>query len=109
VLSGFERWPEAITFAFDHIDDETPPTAAMFRAIAIKAPKPERLALPEPQANPLRVAAEFEKLAPIRNAPAQPHDFKDWAKRLKARNEAGDRLNANQVRCYRLALNLEAA
>lgn len=36
-------------------------------------------------------------------------DHKAWAKRLKARHEAGDKLNANQIRCYKAALGLEAA
>jgi len=109
VLEGFEHWPEAITFAFDHIDDEKPPTAAMFRSLALKAPKPERLALPEPVARPERVAAELAKLAPLKAMTATSVDHKAWAKRLKARHDAGERLNLNQVRCYRAALGLEAA
>jgi len=111
VLAGFEKWPEAISFAIDHVDDEKPPTATMFRAIALKAPKPERLALPEPKADMDRVAAELEKLAPLRTMAAQRVvvDYKDWARRLKLRHESGDDLNLNQVRCYRNALGLEAA
>jgi len=106
VLAGFEHWPEAITFAFDTLDDEKPPTAAVFRSLALKAPKPTRLALPEPQADPSRLAAEFEKLATVRTAATLQRiiDHKAWAKRLKARHEAGDKLNENQIRCYRAAL-----
>ncbi len=109
VLAGFEHWHEAITYAFDHIDDEKPPTAAMFRAIALKAPKPERLALPEPKSDPARVAAELAKLAPLKSAHTSNVDHKAWAKRLQSRHAAGGNLNMNQVRCYRNALGLEAA
>lgn len=33
-----------------------------------------------------------------------PLDPKAWAKKLKARHEAGERLNSNQIRCFRDAL-----
>lgn len=108
-LSGFKNWPDAISYALDNIDDEKPPTAAMFRAIASRAPKPEVLALPEPKANPEKVAAELAKLAPLRAEVVSRVDHKAWAKTLKARHESGEKLNMNQVRCYRAALNLEAA
>lgn len=107
-LAGFENWPEAISFTLGHIDDEKPPTASMFRSLAMKAPKPERLALPEPKSDPARVAVELAKLAPLKISVAS-HDQKDWAKRLQARHAAGENLNMNQIRCFRLALGLEAA
>lgn len=34
--------------------------------------------------------------------------MKDWAYALKARDEAGEKLNANQIRCYKNALGLHA-
>lgn len=108
-LAGFENWPEAISFAFDMVDDEKPPTAAMFRTLALKAPKPERLALPEPAADPARVAAELAKLAPLKAAPRSCVDHKAWAKTLKARHDAGEKLNMNQIRCYRNALGIQEA
>jgi hypothetical protein len=109
-LAGFEGWPEAITFAFDHIDDEKPPTAAMFRSLALKAPKPERLALPEPAADPARVNAELAKLASLRTKPSGPtcHSMKTWAHHLNARDEAGEPINMNQRRCYQAALGIAA-
>lgn len=106
VLAGFDHWPEAISFAIDHLDDEKPPSATMFRTLALKAPKPERLMLPEPKADPERVAAELTKLAPLRAAIAAPVDHKAWAKRLQERDEAGESINLNQRRCYRNALGL---
>jgi hypothetical protein len=109
-LAGFEGWPEAIAFAFGLIDDEKPPTAAMFRSLALKAPKPERLALPEPAADPDRIAAEIAKLEHLRTKPAADsgHGMKAWAYRLKARDEAGESINMNQRRCYHAALGATA-
>jgi len=110
VLSGFENWPEAISFAFDTLDDEKPPTAAVFRSLALKAPKPTRLALPEPKADPERLAAEFAKLGNIRakTLSTSAVDDKAWAKRLKANHEEGEILNVNQIRCYHAALGIES-
>lgn len=106
VLAGFEQWPEAISFAIEHMDDEKPPTAAMFRSLALKAPKPERLMLPEPKAGPERVAAELAKLGPLRAAIVAQVDYKAWAKRLQERDAAGESINLNQRRCYRNAFGL---
>jgi len=109
VLAGFKNWPEAISFAFDTLDDEKPPTAAVFRSLALKAPKPTRLALPEPQADPERLAAEFAKLATVRtSAVGQAVHMKAWAHSLKSRHEAGEILNVNQIRCYHAALGIES-
>jgi hypothetical protein len=109
VLAGFENWPEAISFAIDHLDDEKPPTATMFRTIAMGAPKPERIALPEPKADPDRIAAELAKLAPLRNATASaqgPGDPKGWAKRIIDRHQAGEKINMTTLRMARDALRL---
>ena len=40
---------------------------------------------------------------------ARIHGMKAWAYVLQLRDQRGDQLNANQIRCFRLALNLEAA
>lgn len=66
------------------------------------------LQLPEPAADPARVAAELAKLGHVHRAPASPHGMKDWAHRLKARHEAGEKLNRNQIRCYTEALGCAA-
>lgn len=104
-LTGFEGWPEAIAFAFDHIDDEKPPTASMFRSLALKAPKPERLALPEPAADPERVAAELAKLAPLcrGRAEALPVDPKAWADVILKLDADGIKVNPYRLRCARFA------
>lgn len=104
VLAGFENWPEAFVFAFDHIDDEKPPTATMFRALALKAPKPERPALPQPQSDPNRLREELGKLAPLRIANTGPKDPKAWAHRILERHAAGEKTNPTSLRMAKRAL-----
>ena len=105
-LAGFENHPTAVAFALQNLDPDKPPTVLMFRAIARRAPAAEQPALPEPKADPARVAAELAKLAPLRRVSESPNGMKGWAYRLKARHDAGEILNLNQVRCYTAALGL---
>ena len=103
-LAGFENWPEAIAHALGNLPPERPPTVLQFRELARKAPKPDRPALPEPVANPERMAAELRKLAPIlKQARGGGVDQKAWAKRLIARDAAGEK-----VRPYSLKLAQDA-
>lgn len=108
-LSGFENWPEAIAFALTNLPTDKPPTVQAFKAMAHKAPKPERAQLPAPKADPARVAAELAKLAPVRAQRGAKTDFKAWAKSLHARHEAGEILRPIQVRFYREALGMPMA
>jgi hypothetical protein len=103
-LAGFNQWPEAIKYALEHLDAEKPPTAQQFRAIALKAPRPDRPALPEPLADPDRVKTEITKLRS--SDPAKRQDPKDWARRILARHEAGEKLNPTTLRFAREALNI---
>lgn len=109
VLDGFDKWPDAISFAIDNLDDEKPPSATMFRTLALKAPKPALLALPEPKADPDRIKAELAKLAPLKAARSSTVDHKAWAHAMQRRDAAGEPINLNQRRCYKAALGLEAA
>ena len=80
-----------------------------FRNLCRLAPaRAETLALPEPKADPARVAAELAKLGHVRRPVASAPGMKAWAYRLKARHEAGDKLNPNQIRCYTAALGVAA-
>ncbi len=112
-LSPFKQSREAkmmILWALENLPERCP-NAIEFKALCRRAPAAVLPALPEPQAGPMRMAAELDKLAPLRKMAAQRVviDYKDWARRLKLRHESGDDLNLNQVRCYRNALGLEAA
>lgn len=106
-LAGFENWPEAIAHALANCPPGKPPTVLEFRDLARKAPRAKVPALPEPKADPDRVAAELAKLAPIRKAALAPKiDHKAWAKRLIERHNAGEMLNPTTLRFAREALGL---
>lgn len=106
-LAGFERHSEAIAHALRNLPSDSAPTVLQFRDLARKAPAPDLPRLPEPKADPARVAAELAKLAPTKQAISSgPVDHKAWAKRLIARHEAGERLNMTALRFAREALGI---
>ena len=92
----------AIVWALKNLP-EFAPSAIAFRNLCRQAPNAVPLALPEPKADPARVATELAKLGAVR-AKAAINGMKDWAHRLKARHEAGEKLNPNQIRCFTEAL-----
>lgn len=91
-LTGYQQSPQAIAFALENLPDSKAPTAQEFRALCRRAPASSAPQLPEPKADPARVAAELAKLAPVRQAHARV-DHKAWAKTILANNEAGHKLN----------------
>lgn len=105
-LRGFQQNPAAIKFALENCLSGKPPTVHNFKALCIRRPD-STPALPNPPADPERVAAELVKLAQVKTASSVDH--KAWAKRLKQRHDAGEKLNQNQIRCYRNALGLQVA
>lgn len=109
-LDGYSQNLKPLAWALENLP-EHPPNVIGFRSLCRSAPSTDVLTLPESKADPARVAAELAKLAPLRVKPAadQGHGMKAWAYRLKDRHEAGERLNANQIRCYRNALGLQEA
>lgn len=108
-LSGFENWPEAIAHALSSLPPERAPTVLQFRELARKAPKPDRPALPEPAANPERVAAELRRLAPILKKADGPFDHKAWARRIVANHDAGQPVRPICLRFAQEALHLEVS
>ena len=85
------------------------PNVIEFKNLCRQAPAPDVPRLPEPKADPARVAAELAKLAPLVNAAKSPRiDHKAWAKALIGREKAGELLNPTVLRFAREALK-EAA
>lgn len=100
---------EMILWALDNLPERCP-NVIEFKALCRRAPAAELPALPEPKADPERMAAALAKLAPLKaSMPVGAFDPKAWAKSHQARHAAGERLNANQIRCYRNALGLQEA
>lgn len=99
-LAGFVNWPEAIAWALKNLPDSKPPTVLEFRALCFKAPKPERLALPEPAADP---AFAKQVLGQVSRKPAGVNAYTDWIRRGLADLEAGVRKSPTVERMIREA------
>lgn len=101
-LSGFEAHPEAIKHALLNINPAKPPTVLEFRQLAANAPKMAAIELPPPPVDKV-----FRDSLVSRIGKKDPVGMKDWAETLRRRHVACERLNANQIRCYRAALGLD--
>ena len=106
-LQTFKFSLNRIAWALENLPDRCP-NVIQFKNLCRQAPTPETIALPEPKADPARVAAELAKLGNIRAVDKPAHGMKEWAYRLQARDKAGESINMNQRRCYRAALGIEA-
>ena len=109
-LSIFAGWLEAVAWALDNLPPRCP-NAIEFKQLCRQAPVRAVAALPEPKADPARVAAELAKLADIRSvnrvAPSTI-DHKAWAKSIMAEHDAGRKLNPTRLRFAREALGIKA-
>ena len=105
-LAGFQNCPEAIAYALANLPPKAP-TVIEFRLLARRAPAPVVPVLDSPRADPARVAAELAKLAPIQKARHAYVDMKDWARRLMARFDAGEKLSPVQLQFAREALGIK--
>lgn len=94
-----------ILWALENLPDRCP-NVIEFKTLCSRAPMVQAAALPAPKADPARVAEELAKMAQLKAMATLPIESKAWAKALKSRHEAGEKLNTNQVRCYRNALGL---
>jgi hypothetical protein len=107
-LAGFLHNPDALAFAMQNLPpDAPPPTVLQFRHLAAQAPrKAAASTLPAPPpANPERMRAELAKL----KRPDGEFDPKAWAWKLRAREQAGERLTLAQREMWRAALHVELA
>jgi hypothetical protein len=84
-LSGFERAPHAIAFALANLPERAP-NVVEFRNLCRQAPAADVPKLPEPKADPARLAAELAKLAPLREklAAVPAKDCKQWTRDILA-------------------------
>jgi hypothetical protein len=101
-LSGFQNWPEAIKYAFDHMDTEKPPTVAVFRDLARKAPPKQVPALEAPTVNPevmTQAVTQIKSASQVKKV-----DPKQWAHKILDRYKAGEKLNPTTLRFAKEAL-----
>jgi hypothetical protein len=109
-LSSFLQNKETmrrIVWALDNLPERVP-NVIQFKNLCRMAPAPEVPMLPAPPADPARVAAELAKLAPMMAERTERVDPKAWAKQLRFRNLAGERLSSIQIQMYKQALKEEA-
>lgn len=96
--------PESIKYALEHLPAEFPPSALQFKALCLQKPSSDAPALTN--STPAAPSVRSAVLAGLKKSEGVAGDAKEWARRLKARHDAGDVLNANQIRCYKNALGL---
>lgn len=110
-LSGFSEQMHSLAWALENLPERAP-NVIEFRNLARRAPSPDLPRLPEPAADPVRLAAELAKLAPARAAIAAAvagdHDPKAWARRHLARHAAGERVRPITLQFAREALGVSA-
>ena len=108
-LAGFASDLPSIASALENLPERCP-NAIAFRNLCRQAPRAEVPQLPEPKADPERLRAELARLQPLREAivAASPVDHKAWARRIVARDEAGERVNRTSLSMARSALRLGA-
>lgn len=110
-LAGFEDHLGSLAWALENLPERAP-NVIEFRNLARRAPSPDLPRLPEPAADPVRLAAELAKLAPARAAIAAAvagdHDPKAWARRHLARHAAGERVRPITLQFAREALGVSA-
>ena len=104
-LGGYTLNPGALRYALEHLPPDKAPNAKQFRGMCMNRPDP-RPALPAPVVAPSPEVAQ--KIARLAKPATLGSDPKEWARRLKSREEAGDKLSAAQRDAWRRAL-LEAA
>ena len=104
-LAGFAAHLQSIAWALENLPERCP-NVIEFRNLCRQAPRDPEPQLPAPQADPERLRAELAKLAEVRNAAVEPVGAKDWARRILARVEAGERINRTVHRFAREALGL---
>lgn len=101
VLGGFDG--AEIKHALDHLPADKPPTAGQFRVLCNAAPVMATLALSAPLQKPS--PAVLERIASVGVVAGDP---REWARRLKRREESGEKLTAAQRSMWRTALESEA-
>lgn len=109
-LAAYENALHPLAWALENLPGR-PPNVIQFRDLCRQAPAAEVPRLPEPKADPARVAAELAKLTEVRNKVASVLSGRlDWAHALKAKDEANPRSVTPTVRkMYQDALKGPAA
>lgn len=105
-LAGYTERPEVFAWAFENLPEQ-PPNAIEFRNLCRRAPPPPTKALPEPPADPQKVA---EAIASARAILAERNrNGRAWAEAIVARHEAGETVSSTALRAARAVLRTNVA
>lgn len=104
-LAGFAGNLEPLRFALRNLPERCP-NVAEFRALANRCPLPEFKRLDAPKADERVVAEQIARQTGLKQAMAAS-DPKDWARRILARHDAGDRIRPYTLRSAQQALGME--
>jgi len=107
-LAAYTTNLNAIGWALENLPIKVP-NLIEFKHLCKQAPRPESLALSEPKAAADVVDRELAKIAAEAfKSPVDDRgnvDHKRWAKRLKERDKAGEKITMIQKRFYQVALD----
>lgn len=103
-LRGFQQNPAAIGYGLEHCLSGKPPTVQEFKAVCLRHTAQVPM-LPSPKADPAVVAQVMGRLMVPQVAMV---DHKAWAKRLRDRHQAGEKLGRYQIKSYQQVLGVEA-
>lgn len=109
-LGGFEPIPGAIKEALDALDGKPfPPTLPEFLELCRESARRQTAQKPmlEHKPTPEEIKRGQEAASKLYTALSQKNDHKAWARRLKARNESGEKLSLLQIQGYQDALRYE--
>jgi hypothetical protein len=89
-LAGFPD--SALLYALDNLPMDFPPTVGQFREVCLRAPAPRLPALPEPKADPARLAGELRRMRDL----TKNRKPSAWMLDLEDRARRGERLSYAQ-------------
>jgi hypothetical protein len=93
-----------VAWALENLPERAP-NVIEFKNLCRKAPAKQLVQLPEAKADPARLRKELARLGEIKiKAMSSKVDHREWAKRIIARHEAGDKPNPTSLRFAREAL-----
>lgn len=104
-LSGYERFPEDIAWALQHLPERAP-SVIEFRKIARLAPEAKTPQIEYSPAGKDRIAAELAKLGHVKKPLAHGTDNRAWARAIVERHKAGENITRAQIGMAREALRL---
>ena len=103
-LAGYIGHLSAIAYALENLPERCP-NVIQFRNICRAAPSHEPPRIEPPRAKAELIAAELLRMGGMREKPPQV-DGRDWARRIIARHEQGDRIRPYSLKCAESELGI---